>query len=199
MTELIRFAVPNDLRILQILRKAGYALPTPIGLDGRIGVANGIEFSLQGQVNISSLVQRGAFDAGITGVNEGLELVTEDISWRTIMSPVSWWRVGLQVCYAPGLSQQVGKRRQVAKLEAAARAYLQAERQAVVRFLLPQEQRQALGNLVTIRKSPRASWLSGEVTVAFSELGEKVVTLLNHGARCITVAAAGQVDYCRSY
>lgn len=101
MAELIRFAVPNGSmqeRTLQILRAAGYALPMPIGRDDRIGVANGIEFFVRDRENIASLVQRGVFDAGITGVDEGFEQVTEEMSWHTRLSLVPCWRVSLQVC-----------------------------------------------------------------------------------------------------
>lgn len=82
MTDVIRFAVPNGSmqeRTLQILRQAGYVLPAPIGRDDRIGVANGIEFFLRDRENIGSLVQRGAFDAGITGTDLMLDELVEPI------------------------------------------------------------------------------------------------------------------------
>lgn len=73
---LIRFAVPSgslQKRTLEILRSAGYNLPTPIGRNDRVGTAGGIEFFIRDRANIASLVSRGAFHAGITGADLVIE------------------------------------------------------------------------------------------------------------------------------
>lgn len=95
MADPIRFAVPNGSmqeRTLQILRTAGYALPTPIGRDDRIGVANGIEFFLRDRENIGSLVQRGAFDAGITGTDLMLDELVVPIEHVSVVCQLPYSR-----------------------------------------------------------------------------------------------------------
>lgn len=189
-------AVPVGNQLVRaVLGNAGYPLPDQP--DWRTPVAvKGITFCPVAQNEIDRAVAAGKFDCGITDVKEGYRQITEDGTWYTIMAPVPWFELGLEVCYAPTGSPPAGKRRRVAKLEAAVRAFLQQERSAVVRCRLPR-QAPAAGSAVARQRPRRSGWRNRRETVAFAELGQKVVDLLNHGARGITINVVGPVKrYC---
>ena len=196
MPTAILCAVPTgNLLVRAVLDGAGYPLPSQPDWRESVTV-KGITFCPVAQNEIVWAVSAGKFDCGITDVREGYRQVTEEISWHTTMVPVEWWELGLEMCCAPGCSQSASKRRRVAKLKAAASAFLQRERSILVRCQLPPEP-QTGGSTSTRQRPMRSGWRGHRETVPLACLGRKVVDLLNRGARRITINAVGQVQqYC---